>query len=222
MSSATPKEEMKVCLLSSHPIFLQQLTKLIGNDFQVFQAKGELADTFQRDADCYVVDGSASESAAESKIARILVADPEKPIIVVLDGIDETTVFPLLELGVKGVLGYEHIADQIARAIVAVTEGGFWVPRTILSSFLNVVLRRKRAQVQKQKAAPKPSKREEEILEGILANCSNKEIGNKLNISERTVKFHVSNLLAKYHVQRRADLMLLFYQRSSPPGLRKK
>jgi DNA-binding CsgD family transcriptional regulator len=38
-------------------------------------------------------------------------------------------------------------------------------------------------------------------------------VGDRLHISERTVKFHVSNLLAKFGVRRRADLILLCYQR---------
>ena len=49
----------------------------------------------------------------------------------------------------------------------------------------------------------------------VLDNLSNKEIANKLNISERTAKFHVSNLLTKYGVGRRADLILLWYQREA-------
>jgi hypothetical protein len=53
------------------------------------------------------------------------------------------------------------------------------------------------------------------LLDCLLENLANKEIANKLNISERTVKFHVSNLLAKYKVQRRADLILLSYQRQN-------
>jgi DNA-binding CsgD family transcriptional regulator len=48
-----------------------------------------------------------------------------------------------------------------------------------------------------------------------MMNLANKEIGNKLNISERTVKFHVSNLLNKFGVRRRADLILLCYQKRS-------
>ena len=39
------------------------------------------------------------------------------------------------------------------------------------------------------------------------------EVAERLHISERTVKFHVSNLLAKFGVRRRADLILLCYQR---------
>lgn len=56
--------------------------------------------------------------------------------------------------------------------------------------------------------APMPlSKRQQQVLEGVLRNLSNKEIGALLNLSERTVKFHVSTLLAKYGVSDRVSLM---------------
>ena len=63
------------------------------------------------------------------------------------------------------------------------------------------------------------SRREQEVLDSLLENLANKEIGSKLNISERTVKFHVSNLLSKFGVRRRADLILLCYQKrgAKPP-----
>ena len=51
------------------------------------------------------------------------------------------------------------------------------------------------------------SVREREVLELVVRNLSNKEIGVRLNISERTVKFHVSGLLAKFNVQDRIGLM---------------
>jgi DNA-binding NarL/FixJ family response regulator len=52
------------------------------------------------------------------------------------------------------------------------------------------------------------------VLEAVLDSLSNKEIATRFNISERTVKFHVSNLLAKYSVRRRADLILQSFQPS--------
>jgi DNA-binding NarL/FixJ family response regulator len=51
----------------------------------------------------------------------------------------------------------------------------------------------------------------------LLQNLSNKEIANKLNISERTVKFHVSNLLEKHGVRRRADLIVMRFQEAQYP-----
>ncbi len=51
------------------------------------------------------------------------------------------------------------------------------------------------------------SRREEEVLGGVAQNLANKEIAAKLGLSERTVKFHVSSLLAKFRVRDRVSLM---------------
>jgi DNA-binding NarL/FixJ family response regulator len=61
-------------------------------------------------------------------------------------------------------------------------------------------------------ASSELSRREREVLDALLENLANKEIASRLNISERTVKFHVSNLLSKFGVRRRADLILLCFQ----------
>jgi DNA-binding CsgD family transcriptional regulator len=55
-------------------------------------------------------------------------------------------------------------------------------------------------------AGVKVSRREQEVLDCILQSLSNKEIAGKLNVAERTVKFHVSSLLAKFGVTDRVAL----------------
>ena len=52
------------------------------------------------------------------------------------------------------------------------------------------------------------TRREEEVLAGVSDSLSNKEIASNLNLSERTVKFHVSSLLAKFQVRGRMELVL--------------
>jgi DNA-binding CsgD family transcriptional regulator len=52
------------------------------------------------------------------------------------------------------------------------------------------------------------SRRQREVLANIAQNLSNKEIAAKLNVSVRTIKFHVSTLLEKFDVRGRVDLML--------------
>jgi len=59
----------------------------------------------------------------------------------------------------------------------------------------------------KVKSAVRLTRREEEVLNGILRSLANKEIASELNLSERTVKFHVSSLLAKFKVRGRMELM---------------
>ena len=51
------------------------------------------------------------------------------------------------------------------------------------------------------------SKREYEVLLGISEGLSNKEIGEKLFVSESTIKTHVSNLLSKLNAKRRTQAL---------------
>jgi DNA-binding NarL/FixJ family response regulator len=102
----------------------------------------------------------------------------------------------------------------LPKAVRAVATGGYWVARSVLSRFVESVLK----DVHGRRPAGGPSRlsqREQQVLDSLLENLSNKEIASKLNISERTVKFHVSNLLAKFGVQRRADLIVLCFQQSA-------
>jgi DNA-binding CsgD family transcriptional regulator len=50
------------------------------------------------------------------------------------------------------------------------------------------------------------SARQREVLNAVLCNRANKEIASKLNITVRTVKFHISSLLSKFGVESRAEL----------------
>jgi DNA-binding CsgD family transcriptional regulator len=53
----------------------------------------------------------------------------------------------------------------------------------------------------------KLTRREEEVLSCVMRSQANKEIAGSLNLSERTVKFHVSSLLAKFRVRGRMELV---------------
>jgi DNA-binding CsgD family transcriptional regulator len=53
----------------------------------------------------------------------------------------------------------------------------------------------------------KLTRREEEVLGGVMRSLANKEIAASLNLSERTVKFHVSSLLSKFRVRGRMELV---------------
>jgi len=50
------------------------------------------------------------------------------------------------------------------------------------------------------------SPRQQEILHSVIRNQANKEIASKLNITVRTVKFHISSLLSRFGVENRAEL----------------
>jgi DNA-binding NarL/FixJ family response regulator len=162
-------------------------------------------------ASVYVVEAHGQRQVTQAYVAAILAGYPKARLVVIAEKLSESNSFPLLRQGVKGLLMYSEVPEYLPRTLREVAGGGFWVPRALLSTFVDSTLEEAR----RPRAAPagvRMSKREEEVLELLMLNLANKEIGSKLHMSERTAKFHVSNLLAKYGVQRRADLILLFVQ----------
>lgn len=63
------------------------------------------------------------------------------------------------------------------------------------------------------------SPRQKEILHSVLCNRANKEIASKLNITVRTVKFHISSLLSKFGVENRTELARRAAGLLRPPAL---
>lgn len=216
------RSRLTLCLLSSHPLVLSELQRLLseaGFGVRVVRLESGLASDLRKmrvpPARFYLIDAADSRPGAEALVANILSRSRRARVLVVAERFTETNSFPLLRLGAKGLVPYAQARNQLPQAVRAVAGGGFWVPRPVLSRFVDWIL---------EGLGPRRwtfgpayvSPREQEVLEALLANMSNKEIAQRLTLSERTVKFHVSNVLAKFGVQRRTDLILLYWQ--SRPG----
>jgi DNA-binding NarL/FixJ family response regulator len=208
---------VSVCLFSFHPLLLSEFQRLLsGDEVRVVDRRVEhnrAPDTSVPvpRASVYVVEAHSQKQVTEAFIAAILARFPKGRVIVVAEELSESLAFPLLRRGAKGLLKYSEVVAYLPRTLREVAGGGFWVPRPLLSSFVDSTLEHARLP-QPAAVGVRMSRREKEVADLLLQNLSNKEIASKLLMSERTAKFHVSNLLAKYGVQRRADLMLLFVQ----------
>ena len=222
MRKAPKKNALQVCLLSPHPLVLSEFERAL-KDPAFKLASKHLESTLGPDlrhldvpkAALYVVDAHVARPAAGALLSNILERHAEARIIVVAEKFDNGESYSLLQMGAKGLLTYEEARAHLPRALPLVAEGGFWVPRSVLSGFVDSILNGSHSRRLKADTSADLSRREQEVLNSLLENMANKEIGNKLNISERTVKFHVSNLLSKFGVRRRADLILLCYQKRS-------
>ena len=222
MRKATSTRKTTVCLLSSHPIVLAEWERLLapeGFKLQVRRLESMLVPGLERlslpRAQVYALDAHAPHQSTEVLVAGIQERYPHARQVVMAENFSEASAFPLLRLGAKGLLRYTEACEKLAEALRAVAAGGFWVPRDLLSRFIDSNLGVMRG----RQVKPSPANitlREREVLNALLENLANKEIADRLNISERTVKFHVSSLLEKFSVRRRADLILLCFQEHIP------
>ncbi|UUZ82967.1 response regulator transcription factor [Paenibacillus sp. P26] len=134
---------------------------------------------------------------------RIKAAHPEVKVIVLTSFVDQDHVLPAVRAGARGYLLKDIDPEELARAIRRVHQGQVELHPEAAGQLMNLV------------AADPPSgegyssppgittplsgltKREQEVLRLIASGKSNKEIGEALFITEKTVKTHVSHLLDK-------------------------
>lgn len=206
--------KITVCLFSTHPLVLPELQRYLGA-LRAHSVTRLLKITSVTDlsrvpcppARVYVVDSHSTGPVTEGLVSLIRSRRRNARVVVLSDEVQGSRSFPFLHLGVKGLVRYQEVSRQLPKAVRMVAKGGFWIPRKVMSDYLALLQSGRRASLS-TRSVGKLSRREKEVLELVLKSLSNKEISSALNISESTVKFHVSNIFHHYGVQRRADLIL--------------
>jgi DNA-binding NarL/FixJ family response regulator len=155
-------------------------------------------------ASVFVIDVSSS-IGIETLIEEIYSIYPHSRILVIKETLRDDRVFPYIRLKVRGIVRYVDARRDLSRAVKAVAEGEIWLSREQLVRFLDWMLATCQPFTLSEPGLL--SRRERQVLTSILQGQSNKEIAGMLNISESTVKFHVSRILRKFGSHRRSDLI---------------
>ena len=209
-----------ICLFSSDPITIsecQGALYLANYSLRVKRTDGaETADVPR--ADIYAIEARSTSEATQEMVVRILSREPQARILVIGDNLDERNAFPLLTMGVKGMVRRGEIHADLARALSAVHQNGFWVPRQLLSKFVGSVLSSTRRMLFALGSA-ELTDAQAKLLNCLMATESDAEIAQTLGISEPELKSQLSLLMKKFNVRRRWDLVLLAHQASSHQGL---
>ncbi len=117
-----------------------------------------------------------------------------------------------IKAGADGSLPVEETISLLAMQCVVrgQTPADFRVMIAIGNSLMDRLAPRTRKLIRVCMATVLPmniSQRQQEVLRSVLQHLSNKEIAARLNLAERTVKFHISALLHKFRVTNRMRLM---------------
>ena len=122
-------------------------------------------------------------------------APPAVPTLALIDGVDSDKVC-VLDAGYNGYLSGEEGAEDLASAVNAVRGGEIWAERSILSLFVRT------------QSTPTLTPREHQVLSLVVEGLTNKRIAQRLNLSEKTVKVYVSNVLKKLDAKSRTELIV--------------
>ena len=129
---------------------------------------------------------------------EILKAWPQARIIILTSFIDDAKVYPAMEAGAASYILKTATAEEIAKAIRQTASGERVLEPQVTTKMMN---RMNHPQSQYDEL----TNREREVLQLIAQGKSNQEIATELFITLKTVKTHVSNILAKLDVEDRTQ-----------------
>lgn len=198
-------DSIRVSICDSSPALRCGLKHILDSDPKintVIQASSqqEMLDSYvARDMDILLIDFEENESSGFDCFGKFIRLRPDVKIIIFTACIKKKLIMEALNLGIQGFQVKQADSKQILKAIHTVHNGGTSMAPCVTTALIDhVAIKRP----QKQAAL---SKREREVLELITYGKTNGDIANKLYISVRTVKFHISSIFHKLKVKNRTQ-----------------
>ncbi|MFN3987540.1 MAG: LuxR C-terminal-related transcriptional regulator [Rhodocyclaceae bacterium] len=140
-------------------------------------------------------------------------AQPDARAVVVSLRPDDDEALLALQLGARGYCHALAVPEQLREVAQVVCKGGLWVGPSLLARVLGVAARaladRPSPPARPPVAWSQLSAREREVAEAVAEGLANREIGDRLGISTRTVKAHLGAVFEKLGVRDRLQLVVL-------------
>jgi len=160
--------------------------------------------------DVLLMDLSMPRLDGAGAIRRIRAFAPDAAIIVLTSFAEQERVLEALDAGAIGYLLKDSEPDELLRGVFAAANG----EAPLAPRVARVLLESRQAPV-----APGLSEREREVLAEVVAGRSNKEIGARLGITEKTVKAHLTRVFERIGVLDRTQAALWAVQHGvAAPG----
>lgn len=207
------KESVKVIsvlVVDDHPMVRQGISSFLEGhkDLEVKDAvsNGEEAVEAVREIkpDVVLMDLVMPGMDGTEAIRQIKSFSPETRIIVITSFAQDNKVFPAIRAGADGYLLKDTSPDELVSAIKAVYEGKSILHPDVAQKLMVNFSRYGKGVSPEASLTP----REVEVLELIACGLSNEEIANRLFISDKTVKTHVSSILHKLNLSHRLQAAL--------------
>ena len=200
---------IKVVLADDHPALRMGIKGMLEKaDIEVI---GEAADgdealrlAERSGPDVLVLDAVMPGLRAPQVIHRLRETCPDLRILVLTAYDENELVFGLLEAGAVGYVLKDEALETIEAAVRAVARGESWLSPKVAAKVMKKALGQEEAE---EEAIPL-TERELEVLQLMAKGWSNKRIAKELGIGERTVAFHVENLLAKLGADNRTEAVV--------------
>jgi two-component system nitrate/nitrite response regulator NarL len=146
------------------------------------------------------------------EVAReVHAAVPETKLVMLLDASDRSQVVEAFRAGARGVFSRSESLKSLAKCIHCVAQGQVWANSRELRFVLEALGEALPLHVVDARGATLLSKREQEVVRCVAEGLSNREIAQRLGLTEHTVKNYLFRIFDKLGVSKRVEVVLYAY-----------
>ncbi len=208
-------EKLRVLIVDDHALFRRGLQMVLEQepDIDVVGEAADGAEAVDRSQDLMpdvvLMDVRMPKRSGIEATQEIRELLPHAKILMLTISDEEADLYEAIKAGASGYLLKEISIEEVADAIRSVWAGQSRISPTMASKLLTeFAAMSKRAEEKRQVPAPRLTEREMEVLKLVAEGLNNRDIGERLFISENTVKNHIRNILEKLHLHSRMEAVV--------------
>ena len=207
-SADAPAQHIRVFLLDDHELVRRGLIDLLRTapDMEIVGEAGNATDALHRipaaRPDVALLDARLPDGNGIDVCREIRSTMPQVKCLILTSYDDDDALFAAVMAGAAGYLLKQVGGSDVIAGIRAVAQGKSLIDPSLTGKLLT---RLRNPPVSAREEEDPLSPREHEILELITEGCTNRQIGERLYLAEKTVKNYVSSLLTKLGMERRTQ-----------------
>jgi len=210
---------MKILAIDDHELVregLNQVLQGLGNDIDVIQAE-TAQEAFMvliahRDLDLILLDYHLPDMTGLEMLQQLGRRAPEVPVLMISGMANAQLMRQVLAAGAAGFISKSNPSAALLKAIKVVLDGGIYTPDDLLDLEGQIV----DGTMPKR---PSLSRTQERVFRCMVDGLSNRDIAQRLEIGEETVKSHVSSILRHFDVQNRTQAVMAGVNYGFRPGI---
>jgi two-component system, NarL family, response regulator DevR len=213
---------LRVVLVDDHEVVRNGIKSLLEEtpDVTVVGEAGTVKDAIARvewaRPDVVIMDVRLSDGSGIEATREIRARLPKTQVLMLTTFADDEALFASIMAGAAGYVLKQIKGADLVRAVQTVGRGESLLDPAVTKAVLDRLRKGKHLLMDERLA--RLSGQEDRILELIAAGKTNREIGEKLHLAEKTVKNYVTSILSKLEVARRAEAAAYLARHTTTPG----